>query len=132
MKESRKRNKEQKIKKDNLKILKLRRRIGLLEFDHNQIPVDLLKLAHCNSYFLPNSYQDKPFTCVDCGSKECWTAIDQKWWYEEMKADINSDAIRCTKCRRKKRQIIREQKEHMEVMAQKPIHPNVAFFRRRY
>ena len=49
-------------------------------------------LAHApnNSYGVPcfverGYYQDLPFTCVGCGSKEIWRAAQQKWWYEVAK-----------------------------------------------
>jgi hypothetical protein len=46
---------------------------------------------------------DQPFTCLDCGREEVWTAADQKWWYEEAKGKIAARANRCLACRRKRR-----------------------------
>jgi hypothetical protein len=48
-------------------------------------------------------YLDLPFTCVDCGVEEIWTATRQKWWYEVAKGYVYSHAKRCGACRRKKR-----------------------------
>ncbi|MFI4875628.1 MAG: zinc-ribbon domain containing protein [Blastopirellula sp. JB062] len=48
-----------------------------------------------------------PICCVDCGTEEVWTAMQQKWWYEVMKGAIHSRAIRCRACRRKRRAIRR-------------------------
>lgn len=52
---------------------------------------------------IPDYYENKPFTCVDFGSQEVWTAKQQKWWYEQAGGDIETTAIRCRKCRRKER-----------------------------
>jgi predicted RNA-binding Zn-ribbon protein involved in translation (DUF1610 family) len=79
-----------------------------------------------NSYFLPLFYIDRPFTCRDCGSKEIWTAKQQKWWYEVVLGDINSIAVRCRSCRRKLRAEKEAQKEHMAEMAQRKPHPNTS------
>ena len=48
-------------------------------------------------------YEDKPFTCVDCGSSEVWTAGQQRWWYEVAGGVLESEAVRCRRCRRAKR-----------------------------
>jgi len=87
-------------------------------------------LGHVCSYTpLPLFYVDKPFTCRDCGAKEVWTAKNQKWWYEIIKANIESTATRCTTCRVKRRKAIELQRLHMAEMANKEPHPNEAFFR---
>ena len=46
-------------------------------------------------------YRDIEFTCVDCGTREVWTAAQQKWWYEEVGGLIESKAVRCKPCRAK-------------------------------
>jgi hypothetical protein len=48
-------------------------------------------------------YEDKPFTCVDCGSSEVWKAEQQQWWYEVAGGTLESEAIRCRRCRKAKR-----------------------------
>ncbi|WLD14561.1 zinc-ribbon domain containing protein [Planctellipticum variicoloris] len=49
-------------------------------------------------------YLDQPFTCVDCGKDEVWTATQQKWWYEVAKGDVFTTARRCRICRRRDRE----------------------------
>jgi len=65
---------------------------------------DQSKLAHINTYGeLPRYYQDYPFSCMDCGKSEVWTAEKQKWYYEEAKGYIWAVAIRCHDCRKKRK-----------------------------
>jgi len=78
---------------------------------------------------LPEYYVDVSYTCCDCGSKEIWTAKQQKWWYEIAKGNIDSRAVRCYGCRKKIRDAKIQQKMHMEEMAAKEPHPNEAFFK---
>ena len=49
------------------------------------IAADLTQQAANNSYGPPLYYVDQPFTCIDCGSEEVWTAEQQKWYYEVVK-----------------------------------------------
>jgi hypothetical protein len=44
-------------------------------------------------------YEDKEFTCDDCGEVVVWTAEDQKWWFETAKGHVFSSAKRCLRCR---------------------------------
>lgn len=67
--------------------------------DGSLIIADLTKQAPNNSYGPPIEYRDAEFTCIDCGSVECWTAKQQQWWYEVAKGSVNSRAIRCQECR---------------------------------
>ncbi len=61
-----------------------------------------MELRHNNIYcVLPLFYVDKAYSCQDCGSKELWTAKQQKWWYEIAKGNIYSSAVKCLKCRKK-------------------------------
>ncbi|MEZ5854635.1 MAG: zinc-ribbon domain containing protein [Hyphomicrobiaceae bacterium] len=70
----------------------------------DSVPADPAKLVHDNTYGArPSFYLDRPFTCIDCGANEVWTASQQKWWYEEAKGKIASAANRCRDCRRKRR-----------------------------
>lgn len=57
-------------------------------------------------------YEDKSFTCRDCGKEEIWTAEQQQWWYEVAQGPVESKAIRCSSCRKAKR--IREGKSPRE------------------
>jgi hypothetical protein len=69
-----------------------------------RIPADLTKQALHHSYGgVPLFYEDQPFTCVDCGKEEVWTAQQQQWWYEVAKGSIYSRAKRCGDCRRARR-----------------------------
>jgi hypothetical protein len=80
------------------------------------LPVDASRLNQGNSYSLPpRFYTDRPFSCVDCGIAEVWSAEDQKWWYEEIGAYFFSTAIRCRTCRaaeRERKQKARERAGH--------------------
>lgn len=68
------------------------------------IPADLSQRAPHSSYGgVPLYYEDQPFTCVDCGKEEVWTAEQQKWWYEAAKGSIYSRAVRCRECRQARR-----------------------------
>jgi len=68
------------------------------------IPADRKELQHINTYgALPEFYLDYEFECRDCGSREVWTAEQQKWWYEVAKGHIDSLAVRCRQCRQKRK-----------------------------
>ncbi|MEM7577579.1 MAG: zinc-ribbon domain containing protein [Planctomycetota bacterium] len=76
-------------------------------------------MAHNNTYdLLPEWYEDLEFRCVDCGATETWTAAQQKWWYEAVKAHIHSRAIRCSRCRKRRRDEREAQRQHMSKMAE--------------
>jgi hypothetical protein len=85
------------------------------------LPADQGKLAHDGTYGpRPRFYVDEPFTCVDCGREEVWTAADQKWWYEEAKGKIATRANRCLACRRKRRlKRSQERRVHIEGLVAK-------------
>jgi hypothetical protein len=85
------------------------------------LPADQAKLLHDNTYGeRPRFYVDKPFTCVDCGKEDVWTAADQKWWYEEAKGKIATRANRCLTCRRKRRlRRSQERRVHIEGLVAK-------------
>ncbi|WP_020473734.1 zinc-ribbon domain containing protein [Zavarzinella formosa] len=72
-------------------------------------PVNKEALVPHNSYEAPDFvkrgfYLDLPFSCVNCGKPEIWTAGQQKWWYEVAKGSVYSTANRCRACRRLKRE----------------------------
>ena len=90
------------------------------------------ELLHNHTYGpLPQFYVDREFKCKDCGCLEIWTAKQQKWWNEIAKGNINSFAIRCRRCRKAINDQKKEQKAHMEEVAQQEPHPNEAFFKKR-
>ncbi len=74
------------------------------EEEGRRIKADLSQQAPNNSYG-PQLlyYEDKEFTCRDCGRVELWTAKQQQWWYEVAKGAIYSTAVRCRACRRTRR-----------------------------
>jgi hypothetical protein len=66
------------------------------------VPADISQQVPNNSYSAPPShYVDQEFVCVDCGRKEIWTALQQKWYYEVAKGSLYARAVRCRECRRK-------------------------------
>ncbi len=67
------------------------------------IPANLDEQAPNNSYGPPYYYEDTPFTCIDCGREQIWTAEQQQWWYEVAKGNVNSRAVRCRPCRGERR-----------------------------
>jgi hypothetical protein len=71
------------------------------------IPANLSEQAPNNSYDPLLFYEDREFTCVDCGKREVWTAEQQKWWFEVAKGSIYSGAIRCRDCRAARRSVHR-------------------------
>ncbi len=68
---------------------------------HGAIAAKLSEQAPNGSWSPPLYYVDEPFTCVDCGVDEVWTAARQQWYYEVAKGSIYSSAIRCRPCRHK-------------------------------
>jgi predicted nucleic-acid-binding Zn-ribbon protein len=94
----------------------LRKRMAAIKKDvvpwpPGNVLVDLPRLAPNNSYgyachdFVARGYYlPIAFTCRDCGVPEVWSAESQKWWYEEMKGDIFTTAIRCRPCRARERE----------------------------
>jgi len=53
-----------------------------------------------NSYGAPLLfYVDTPFTCIDCGKSEIWSAQQQQWYYEVAKGSLYATAVRCRDCR---------------------------------
>ncbi len=97
------------------------------------VRADHIELSHNNAYgLLPLFYMDKAFVCRDCGSKELWTAKQQKWWYEIAKGDITTTTVRCRKCRDIVKHEKDVQKRHMEEVAKIGPHPNEEFFKRKF
>ena len=99
----------------------------------NSVLANHAELMHNKTYGpFPLFYVDEPFNCIDCGSKEVWTAKNQKWWYEIAKGSIYSGAMRCLKCRVKIRREKEEQQKRMAASAEREPHPNEAFFKKRW
>jgi len=81
---------------------------------------------------LPFYYLDKPFLCKSCGAKELWTAKQQKWWDEIAQGAVETTAVRCRSCRKRKRAEKAEQQAHMQKMSDNKPHPNEEFFNKKY
>jgi len=68
------------------------------------IPVDKAKIISRSVLpEIPDYYEDRWFTCKDCGERDLWAAKQQKRWYEEQGGEIEAIAIRCRSCRRKEK-----------------------------
>ncbi|HYG33937.1 MAG TPA: zinc-ribbon domain containing protein [Clostridia bacterium] len=85
----------------------------------HRIKADLSKQAPNNSYSPKLYYEDRKFTCRDCGAECVWTAEQQRLWYEEWGGPVQSTAVRCRACRERVRREKMEQKKHMREMALK-------------
>ena len=58
----------------------------------------------CSFCHIPKYYYlDRERTCVQCGQDFIFSAKEQKFWYETLKFNFNSEAIRCVTCRKSKR-----------------------------
>lgn len=79
--------------------------------DESELPTDAVLVnprraqstASWNTKFLPY-YLDVPFTCVDCGIEQVWSAASRKWYCEVAGGDLLSLPLRCRACRKKKRE----------------------------
>ena len=70
--------------------------------------------------WIPDFYDDIPFTCKDCGKEEIWTASQQKWWYEVAGGLFESTAVRCRACRKVERERKEQaRKTHLEGIKKK-------------
>lgn len=61
------------------------------------------KQAKNNSYSPPTFYENRQFTCIDCGVTEIWTAEQQRVYFEEWKKSIYHRPVRCGACRKQRR-----------------------------
>jgi len=88
--------------------------VGSVMADHSE-------LEHNNTYGpLPIFYVDKLVICRDCSAKEVWRAEQQKWWYEVAKGNINSEAVKCSACRKNDKETKAiARKIHLDGIAQK-------------
>lgn len=69
------------------------------------VMADAAQLSHNNTYGpLPRFYVDRLVVCRNCGTEEVWPAVRQKWWYEEAKGNINTQAVLCRSCRAAERE----------------------------
>jgi hypothetical protein len=72
----------------------------------NKEAVVLTNFIGIPEFYKRGYYLDEAFICKDCGSDEQWTATQQKWWFEVIKARTDTMAVRCKACRRRRRESI--------------------------
>lgn len=122
--------KSNKQRRAELRFKKWKRAFNRGDYDRPEPPFNAV---HCNATLLAPTtsysiadfvnrgyYLDKPFTCIDCGKAEVWTASQQKWWYDVAKGDIQTTAVRCRNCRRKERERKNEARRvHVEGLERK-------------
>ncbi len=77
----------------------LMKRKPIARKDGRRIKANLSTQRPTNSYSPPLYYEDKRFTCRDCGAECVWTAEQQQLWYERWGGPVQSTAIRCRACR---------------------------------
>ena len=73
-------------------------------------------------------YLDEERTCVQCRRSFTFGAKEQKYWYETLKFNFGSVAIRCPRCRRERRTdaALRQQLATLtEGLASRPRDPNL-------
>ena len=96
-----------------------------IEIEGKRIPkgaivADQAQQASNNSYFPPEYYIDQPFQCIDCKTKEVWTAEDQWQYFEVWKKPIYGQPVRCRSCRKKdQRERIENKKRTIEGLRKK-------------
>jgi hypothetical protein len=54
-------------------------------------------------------YRDQQFTCTDCKQQFTWTAEEQRFWYEQLRGSVYSEAARCQTCRKQRKGIPRQE-----------------------
>ena len=108
MKSNRQRKKELLEKKGQRRFRKRVKEGGLangVAMPRHSIAADLSKQTPCHNSYSPRKfYTDCEFKCEDCGSAEVWTAIQKKKYYETFEGSIYGEAIRCRRCRIKRRE----------------------------
>lgn len=68
------------------------------------VPGDPSKQDFCSAHHLPKYfYVDEETVCTQCGQPFTFTAHEQKFWYETLRFNFRSTAIRCQRCRRQRR-----------------------------
>jgi hypothetical protein len=65
---------------------------------------DVSRQEYCVAHHVPKYfYLDETKSCLQCGEPFVFRATEQKYWYETLKFNFGSVAVRCPSCRRKKR-----------------------------
>ena len=76
------------------------------------LPGDVARQQYCTAHHVPKYfYVDEQRRCVQCKETFVFSAKEQKFWYETLKFNFGSSAIRCRRCRRQKQseRALREQ-----------------------
>jgi Probable zinc-ribbon domain len=68
-----------------------------VEIPDGAIAADVSKQAPA-SFSRRYYYKDHEFECADCGKEEVWTAEDQQWYFEVIKAHPASTATSHHRC----------------------------------
>jgi hypothetical protein len=86
---------------------------------------DVSKQEFCSACHVPKYfYLDETRTCVQCGEKFIFGAKEQKYWYEHLKFNFHSVAIRCKRCRKSRRSEAALRQEIAMVLSQLRSHPH--------
>jgi len=72
-------------------------------FPESAINADISKQNY--SIFPRNVYVDIEKQCKQCNRWFIFYAMEQKYWYEELRFYIDSDCVKCTDCRKKEQSI---------------------------
>ena len=62
-------------------------------------------------------YINATFLCLECGSEFCFTAAEQKVWYETYQFYVGSFPRKCPACRRERRRLKETRKQYNESIA---------------
>jgi Probable zinc-ribbon domain len=85
---------------------------------------DVTKQVFCSACHVPKYfYVDKEAECLQCGYSFTFGATEQKYWYETLKFNFHSAAVRCSDCRRLRRseRTLREQIAHAKRLLEAPL-----------
>lgn len=71
-------------------------------------PANAARLGHVNITYapLPSTTWTSPFSAAIAVFKRFGRLKQQKWWYEVRQAHVDSTAVRCLPCRRKRRALL--------------------------
>jgi hypothetical protein len=80
-----------------------------LEFE-SALKADVSKQNYsvCPRYW----YIDATFHCLRCGREFCFTADEQRHWYEERQFYVDSQARHCVECRHARRELRQRRQEY--------------------
>ena len=60
-------------------------------------------------------YYDEDRTCHNCARHFIFFALEQKYWYEELKFPLDADCVCCSTCRKANQKIALQQKRYEEL-----------------